>query len=33
VEISIAEASDAIEAWLDGEPIERVMTRFHSRWN
>jgi PTH1 family peptidyl-tRNA hydrolase len=33
VEISIVEASEAIEAWLDGEPLERVMTRFHSRWN
>ena len=33
VEISVVEASEAIEAWLDGEPLERVMTRFHSRWN
>ena len=33
VAISVAEAADAILAWLGGEGIERVMTRFHSRWS
>ncbi len=33
IEISIAEAVEAIEAWLDGESFPDVMTRFHSRWN
>jgi PTH1 family peptidyl-tRNA hydrolase len=33
IEISIAEAVEAIEAWLDGETFADVMTRFHSRWN
>ncbi len=33
VEISVAEAADAIRAWLGGEDLESVMTRFHSRWN
>lgn len=32
-EISVAEAADAIRAWLGGENLEGVMTRFHSRWN
>jgi PTH1 family peptidyl-tRNA hydrolase len=32
-EISVAEAADAIRAWLAGETLEDVMTRFHSRWN
>jgi PTH1 family peptidyl-tRNA hydrolase len=32
-EISVAEAADAIRAWLGGEDLESVMTRFHSRWN
>ncbi len=32
-EISVAEAADAIRAWLGGEDLEGVMTRFHSRWN
>ncbi len=32
-EITIAEAVVAIEAWLDGETLSDVMTRFHSRWN
>jgi peptidyl-tRNA hydrolase, PTH1 family len=31
-EISVAEAADAIRAWLGGEDLEGVMTRFHSRW-
>ena len=33
LEISIAEATDALVAWLDGEAFSDVMTRFHSRWN
>ncbi|MGB0331949.1 MAG: aminoacyl-tRNA hydrolase [Planctomycetota bacterium] len=33
IEVSIAEATEAIEAWLDGEAFADVMTRFHSRWN
>jgi len=32
-EISVAEAADAIRAWLGGEDLDGVMTRFHSRWN
>jgi PTH1 family peptidyl-tRNA hydrolase len=32
-EISVAEAAEAIRAWLGGEDLESVMTRFHSRWN
>ena len=32
IDISVAEASEAIEAWLIEGDIERVMTRFHSRW-
>ncbi len=32
-EISVAEAADAIRAWLAGENLADVMTRFHSRWN
>jgi len=31
-EISVAEAADAIRAWLGGEDLEGVMSRFHSRW-
>jgi PTH1 family peptidyl-tRNA hydrolase len=33
VEISIAEASEACQAWLDHGDIEQCMTRFHSRWS
>ena len=33
IEISIAEATEALDAWLDGEDLADVMTRFHSRWN
>ena len=33
IDVSIAEATEAIEAWLDGEAFSDVMTRFHSRWN
>ena len=30
-EIAVAEAAQALANWLDGEDLERVMTRFHSR--
>jgi len=33
IEISIAQASEALLDWLDSGDIERCMTRFHSRWN
>ncbi len=33
IEVSIAEALEALEAWLDGDSFSDVMTRFHSRWN
>lgn len=33
IDVSIAEATEAIEAWLEGEAFADVMTRFHSRWN
>ena len=33
VEISIAEASEAVLDWLQTGDIEGCMTRFHSRWN
>jgi PTH1 family peptidyl-tRNA hydrolase len=33
IEISVAEATEAIEDWLASGDIERCMTRFHSRWN
>lgn len=32
IEISVAEAAEAITAWLAELDIESVMTRFHSRW-
>jgi peptidyl-tRNA hydrolase, PTH1 family len=32
IEISVAEAAEAISAWLTDLDIESVMTRFHSRW-
>lgn len=32
IEISVAEAAEAIAAWLDDGDLEGVMTRFHSRW-
>ena len=32
VAISTAEAAEAILAWLECGDVERVMTRFHSRW-
>jgi PTH1 family peptidyl-tRNA hydrolase len=31
-EVAVAEAADALGAWLDAGDLERVMTRFHSRW-
>lgn len=31
--VSFKEATDAILAWLSGETLEDVMTRFHSRWS
>lgn len=31
-EISVAEASEAVLAWLLGEGLDQIMTRFHSRW-
>lgn len=32
IEISVAEAAEALTAWLESADIEGVMTRFHSRW-
>jgi PTH1 family peptidyl-tRNA hydrolase len=32
IEISAAEAAEAIAAWLESGDLEGVMTRFHSRW-
>lgn len=32
IEISVAEAAEAITAWLESLDLEGVMTRFHSRW-
>ena len=31
--VAFEEATDALLTWLSGEPLEDVMTRFHSRWN
>ena len=33
VEISVAEAAEAIQDWLATGDIDGCMTRFHSRWN
>ena len=33
IEISVAEAADAVLDWLEGGDVEKTMTRFHSRWN
>ncbi|HIG12572.1 MAG: aminoacyl-tRNA hydrolase [bacterium] len=33
IEISIAEASEAVLYWIRTGDIEQCMTRFHSRWN
>ena len=32
IEISVAEAAEAITAWLASGDLDGVMTRFHSRW-
>jgi PTH1 family peptidyl-tRNA hydrolase len=32
IEISVAEAAEAIAAWLQSGDLASVMTRFHSRW-
>lgn len=32
LDVSIAQAIEALSEWLGGEPIDRLMTRFHSRW-
>jgi PTH1 family peptidyl-tRNA hydrolase len=33
MDVAVAEAAEAVDAWLGGEDLERVMTRFHSRWS
>ena len=33
IEVTVVEATEALEAWLDGDEFADVMTRFHSRWN
>lgn len=33
VGVAVQEAADVLEAWLGGEELAEVMTRFHSRWN
>ncbi|MBK7643385.1 MAG: aminoacyl-tRNA hydrolase [Planctomycetes bacterium] len=33
IAICVVQAAEAIEAWLREGDLERVMTRFHSRWN
>jgi len=33
IQISIAEAAEAVLFFLDTGDVERCMTRFHSRWN
>jgi PTH1 family peptidyl-tRNA hydrolase len=33
IDISVAEAAEAASAWLGGEDLEPLMTRFHSRWS
>lgn len=33
IAISVAEAADALSAWIAGLDLEKLMTRFHSRWN
>jgi PTH1 family peptidyl-tRNA hydrolase len=32
IEISVAEAAEAVAAWLATDDLDGVMTRFHSRW-
>ena len=33
IAISVAQAAEALEAWLREGDLQGVMTRFHSRWN
>jgi hypothetical protein len=33
IDRAVAEAAEAIFAWLHDGDIEACMTRFHSRWN
>jgi PTH1 family peptidyl-tRNA hydrolase len=33
IDISVAEAAEAILDWLASGDLERTMTRYHSRWN
>jgi len=33
IDISVVQASEAIDDWLRTEDLEGCMTRFHSRWN
>jgi peptidyl-tRNA hydrolase len=33
IDVSAAEAVDALLFWLRSGDLERCMTRFHSRWN
>ncbi len=33
VAVAVAEAAEALQEWVACGDIERVMTRFHSRWN
>jgi PTH1 family peptidyl-tRNA hydrolase len=33
IAISVAEAADAVSAWIAGLDLDALMTRFHSRWN
>lgn len=32
LDVALAEAGEALEAWLGGEELDPLMTRFHSRW-
>ena len=33
IAVSVAQATDALMAWMGGTDLADVMTRFHSRWN
>ena len=33
IAVSVAQATDALMAWMGGMDLADVMTRFHSRWN
>ena len=33
IAVSVAQATDALMAWMGGMELADVMTRFHSRWN